>query len=159
MSPRTKFTLLVLGLALPYGAFVSFFAFSATPGSAHPFPSWFPWVALAAGRWTAPPLRTTGCLKSQSLSGGALVLLGAVKSVSGLCSLARSCLGGFHSRDPSWATICLGFAVRLGEGHLNSVHGNFVRDRQPSRQGTALFSVRLELWRSTGAQYGHVLTN
>jgi hypothetical protein len=47
MSPRTKFTVLVLGLALPYGAFVSFFAFSATPGSTHPFPSWFPWVALA----------------------------------------------------------------------------------------------------------------
>jgi hypothetical protein len=46
MSPRTKFTVLVLGLALPYGAFVSFFAFSATPGSTHPFPSWFPWVAL-----------------------------------------------------------------------------------------------------------------
>jgi len=47
MSPRTKFTVLVLGLALPYDAFVSFFAFSATPGSTHPFPSWFPWVALA----------------------------------------------------------------------------------------------------------------
>jgi hypothetical protein len=46
MSPRTKFTVLVLGLALPYGAFVSFFVFSATPGSTHPFPSWFPWVAL-----------------------------------------------------------------------------------------------------------------
>ena len=47
MSPRTKFTVLVLGLAVPYGAFVSSFAFSATPGSTHPFPSWFPWVALA----------------------------------------------------------------------------------------------------------------
>ena len=28
---------------------------------------------------------------------------------------------------------------------------------QPSRQGSALFSVRLELWRSTGARHGHVL--
>jgi hypothetical protein len=47
MSPRTKSIVLILSLALPYGAFVSFFVFSATPGSTHPFPSWVAWVAIA----------------------------------------------------------------------------------------------------------------
>jgi hypothetical protein len=36
MSPRNKSTVLILGLVLPYGAFVSFFVFSATPGSPLP---------------------------------------------------------------------------------------------------------------------------
>jgi len=36
----------MLGLALPYLAFALYFAIAATPETAHPFPSWFPWVAL-----------------------------------------------------------------------------------------------------------------
>jgi hypothetical protein len=72
----------------------------------------------AADRWTASPLRTTGCLKSQSLPGCALPLLRALKSVSGLCSLACPGLGGFHLPDSSRPANCLDFAVRLGEWHL-----------------------------------------
>jgi len=74
-------------------------------------------VALPLVGGLHPPLRTTGCLKSQSLPGCALLLLGALKSVSGtVLACALHCLGGFHSRDPSWATNCSGFAVRLGNG-------------------------------------------
>ena len=46
MSPKTKVSILFLGLAFPYMLFVLFFALKAAPGSTHPFPSWFPWVAL-----------------------------------------------------------------------------------------------------------------
>jgi hypothetical protein len=67
-----------------------------------------------AGRWTAPPLRTTGCLKSQSLPGCALALLGSEITVR-MCSLARPRHGGSHSADSSWAANCSGFAVRLGK--------------------------------------------
>ena len=38
---------------------------------------------VTAGRWVASPLRTTGCLKSQSLPGCELPPLGVLKSVSG----------------------------------------------------------------------------
>ncbi|HXC47934.1 MAG TPA: hypothetical protein VNU20_06555 [Candidatus Sulfotelmatobacter sp.] len=47
MFPKTKVTILFMGMAFPYLIFVLFFALRATPGSANPFPSWFPWVALA----------------------------------------------------------------------------------------------------------------
>jgi hypothetical protein len=56
---------------------------------------------------------------------------GALKSVSGLCSLARPCLGGFHSPDSSWAGNFSGFAVRLGNGMRSRLHGIFVRDNSP----------------------------
>jgi hypothetical protein len=59
-----------------------------------------------AGRWVASPLRTTGCLKSQSLPGCELPPLGVLKSVSGLCSLAHACIGEFHSLDSDRAAIC-----------------------------------------------------
>jgi len=46
ISPKSKVTILFLCLGLPYMLFVLFFALRAAPGSANPFPSWFPWVAL-----------------------------------------------------------------------------------------------------------------
>ena len=52
------------------------------------------------------PLRTTGCLKSQSPPGRELPPLGVLKSVSGLCSLAHACIVEFHSLDSDSAVIC-----------------------------------------------------
>jgi hypothetical protein len=45
-SPKTKVIILFLCLAVPYLIFVLFFGLKAAPGSANPFPPWFPWVVL-----------------------------------------------------------------------------------------------------------------
>src|SRR5215831_7412135 len=62
--------------------------------------------SFTAGRWVASPLRTTGCLKSQSLPGCEPPPLRVLKSVSGLCSLAHACIVEFHSLDSGSAAIC-----------------------------------------------------
>ena len=61
---------------------------------------------VTAGRWVASPLRTTGCLKSESLPDCEPPPLGVLKSASGLCSLAHACIVEFHSLDSDSAAIC-----------------------------------------------------
>src|SRR5260370_13550591 len=69
----------------------------------------------AAGRWTAPPLRATGCLKSPTPPRHGLSLLGSLAFVFELCSLADACVGESPPPDSSSVAKCLTFAVRLGE--------------------------------------------
>ena len=67
-----------------------------------------------AGRWTASPLRTTGCLKSPNPPRHVLSHLGPLKFVFELCSLADACIGEVRSPDSGRATNCWTSAVRLG---------------------------------------------
>jgi len=60
-----------------------------------------------AGRGTAPPLRTTGRLKSPNLACYALPLLGPLRSVSELCFVEHACPREFRSPDSSRSTNCL----------------------------------------------------
>jgi Integrase core domain len=85
----------------------------------------------AAGWWTAPALRTTGCLKRLTPARHGLSLLGPLAFVFQLCFLADACVAESPPPDSSSVAECLTFAVRPGESYSHGLHRIFGRDRSP----------------------------